>query len=76
MRFFTQWIYSEKKKQSVIPIYFWYLSLIGGTLLLVYAIHRKDPVFIIGQGMGLIVYTRNLVLIHQHKRSANDDETQ
>lgn len=62
-RFLIQWISSEKKKQSYIPISFWYLSLAGGIFLLIYAILRKDPVFIVGQSFGIIVYLRNLVLI-------------
>ena len=67
-RFLVQWIASEKKKKSHIPVIFWYLSLIGGIILLVYAIHIKDPVFIIGQGFGLIVYFRNLILIRSEKK--------
>ena len=58
-----QWIVSEKKKQSVIPIAFWWLSLVGSLLLLAYSIHRKDLVFILGQSMGFIVYTRNLQMV-------------
>ena len=68
MRFFTQWIYSEIKKESRIPIYFWYFSIGGGAILLSYAIYRQDPVFIVGQGMGLIVYTRNLMLIYNKRK--------
>lgn len=63
-RFLIQWIASEKKKRSVIPHAFWYFSILGGTVLLIYAIHRHDPVFIIGQAGGLFVYLRNLCLIH------------
>lgn len=59
-RFIVQWLHSEKAKKSVIPSAFWYFSLCGGATLLAYAIHRRDPVFIIGQGMGLFVYFRNL----------------
>lgn len=66
-RFLIQWIVSEKKKQSVIPVAFWYFSLGGGLILFTYALHRQDPVFIIGQGTGLIVYTRNLWLIYKHR---------
>ena len=51
-RFLVQWIASEKKRDSVVPVAFWWLSLVGGFSLLVYAIHRRDPVFIVGQGMG------------------------
>jgi lipid-A-disaccharide synthase-like uncharacterized protein len=66
-RFFVQWIASERAKRSVVPISFWYLSVGGGGLLLVYAILRKDPVFILGQGSGLIIYTRNLYLIYKER---------
>ncbi len=64
-RFLVQWICSERAKKSVIPVSFWYLSLCGSVLLLVYAIHRKDPVFIIGQTMGNLIYARNLILIRR-----------
>jgi lipid-A-disaccharide synthase-like uncharacterized protein len=67
-RFIIQWIYSEKKGKSVIPIQFWYLSIFGGLGLLVYAISRQDPVIIIGQVFGIFIYTRNLYLIY-NKRS-------
>ena len=66
-RFLVQWIVSEKKKESVIPVAFWYFSLFGGLILLFYAIHRRDPVFITGQSIGLVVYLRNLRLIHKAK---------
>jgi len=69
MRFLIQWIYSEKHKKSVIPTAFWYFSLAGGLTLLSYAILRQDPVFIIGQGMGLFVYIRNLMLIRKEQTS-------
>jgi lipid-A-disaccharide synthase-like uncharacterized protein len=62
-RFLVQWIVSERRRKSVIPVQFWYFSLVGGVILLAYAIHRKDPVFILGQAAGLIVYLRNLYLI-------------
>jgi len=68
-RFLVQWIVSEKKKQSVIPVSFWYFSLTGGLILFCYAIHRRDPVFILGQGLGLFVYFRNLWLIHKHHKT-------
>lgn len=67
LRFFVQWVVSEKKKKSVIPIAFWYLSLIGGMLLLIYSLYRRDPVFILGQAMGLVIYTRNLALISRQR---------
>ena len=66
-RFIFQWIYSEKKGQSSIPIIFWYLSISGGLGLLTYAIFRKDPVIIIGQTFGIFIYIRNLVLIYKGK---------
>ena len=69
-RFLVQWICSEKRKESYIPISFWYLSLSGGIMLLIYAIARKDPVFIIGQSSGIIVYIRNLVLVYKKKRES------
>jgi lipid-A-disaccharide synthase-like uncharacterized protein len=72
-RFLIQWIVSETRRESVIPVHFWYLSLLGGAILLVYAIHRHDPVFILGQGAGLVVYVRNLVLIGRRKRSFAED---
>ena len=62
-RFFVQWLASERVKRSVIPTAFWYFSLAGGVTLLAYAIHRQDPVFIAGQGLGLVVYLRYLYLI-------------
>jgi lipid-A-disaccharide synthase-like uncharacterized protein len=66
-RFLVQWIVSERRRESVIPIAFWWLSLLGGGTLLTYAIWRQDPVFILGQGTGLVVYIRNLVLIRKRK---------
>jgi lipid-A-disaccharide synthase-like uncharacterized protein len=62
-RFLVQWIASERRRQSVVPTAFWWLSLGGAALLLAYAIYRRDPVFILGQAFGFVVYTRNLVLI-------------
>ena len=64
-RFLVQWIASERRKQSVVPTGFWYFSIGGGLVLLLYAIHRHDPVFILGQGAGLFVYARNLYFIHR-----------
>ncbi len=61
-RFLIQWIASERRKESYIPMVFWYLSLAGGTGLLIYAIQRRDPVFIIGQSMGACIYIRNIFL--------------
>ena len=73
-RFIVQWISSERRRQSHIPIQFWYLSIIGGVITTAYAIHKRDAVFIIGQASGLIVYTRNLMLIYRHaqRRSPED----
>lgn len=67
LRFFVQWLASEKKKESVIPLSFWYFSILGAGLLLSYAIYRKDPVFILGQAGGIIIYARNLYFIHRKK---------
>ena len=64
-RFVVQWIYSEKKGKSAIPIIFWYLSIFGGLGLLTYAIFRKDPVIITGQLFGIFIYLRNLILIYK-----------
>jgi lipid-A-disaccharide synthase-like uncharacterized protein len=69
MRFLVQWIVSEKKEESFIPVIFWYFSLGGAMLLLSYAIWRKDPVFIIGQSFGFVVYIRNLILINRKKNT-------
>ena len=67
-RFIVQWIYSEKKGESSIPIVFWYLSIFGGVGLLTYAIFRKDPVIITGQLFGIFIYLRNLILIYKIKK--------
>jgi len=64
-RFLYQWIVSERAGRSHIPRAFWYLSLAGGLTLLSYAIHRRDPVFILGQTTGAVIYIRNLVLLHR-----------
>ena len=72
MRFFSQWLASERRKESVIPIYFWYFSLGGGAILLTYAIHLRDPVFIAGQSAGLFIYLRNLMLIYRKKRQESE----
>ena len=66
-RFIIQWIYSEKKGESYIPVVFWYLSIFGGIGLLTYALFRKDPVIIIGQLFGIFIYLRNLILIYKKK---------
>ncbi len=69
-RFIVQWLASERKKVSYIPVVFWYLSLCGGIITLIYAIHIRDTVFTIAQGGGLIVYLRNLMLIYSRRRHA------
>lgn len=67
-RFLVQWIVAERRRESVVPVSFWYLSIAGGIILLAYAVHRRDPVFIAGQALGAVVYVRNLMLIHRRKR--------
>jgi lipid-A-disaccharide synthase-like uncharacterized protein len=68
-RFLVQWIASERRRRSVVPVYFWYFSVAGGVILLAYAIHRMDPVFILGQAAGLLVYARNLYLINRNRQT-------
>ena len=68
-RFVIQWIHSEKKGESSIPVIFWYLSIFGGLGLLTYAIFRKDPVIITGQLFGILIYTRNLILIYKKQNN-------
>jgi len=72
LRFLVQWIVSERKGESVIPLFFWYLSLAGGLILLAYAIHIKDPVFIVGQSTGAFIYIRNLMLIYKKRKQVGD----
>lgn len=67
MRFVVQWIASERKKQSIIPIAFWYLSLAGSILLMIYSWQRGDIVFVLGFGLNLAIYARNLFLIRRQK---------
>lgn len=69
LRFLCQWVVSEKRRKSVIPIQFWYFSILGSLLVLVYAIYRKDPVFIVGQCMGMFIYSRNLYLVYRERCS-------
>lgn len=71
-RFLVQWIASEKAGRSVVPVAFWVLSVFGGALLLAYAVYRRDPVFILGQGAGLVIYGRNLYLIYREKRALRE----
>jgi len=67
-RFLVQWIASERAGRSTVPVAFWYFSIIGGAVLLSYAIYRGDPVFILGQSMGLAIYSRNLFLIRRERQ--------
>lgn len=67
MRFIIQWLASEKAKKSVIPFSFWTLSLSGSVFLLIYAIYKKDPVFILGQAPNVLIYSRNIYLIRKNK---------
>jgi len=66
-RFLVQWLFSEKHRQSIIPESFWYLSLGGGLILFAYALYRKDPVFILGQSSGCLIYLRNIYFIRRKK---------
>lgn len=72
MRFVVQWLASEKAKASVIPVAFWFFSLGGGFLLLIYSIARQDPVFIAGQALGLLIYIRNLMLLRKSSKASAD----
>ncbi len=67
-RWLLQWFISEKKEESQIPVSFWYMSLGGSVIVLAYAIHILDPVFMAGQSVGTLVYVRNLILIHRSKK--------
>ncbi len=71
-RFIIQWIFSEKKKKSVIPVAFWYFSLVGGVILLIYAILKKEPVFILGQAPGIFIYSRNIYMIRKRDRKLKE----
>ena len=68
MRFIVQWVATEKARASIIPETFWYFSFAGGSMLLAYAIYRSDPVFIVGQAAGLVIYARNIYFIWLGKR--------
>ena len=65
LRFLVQWIATERAKKSVVPVAFWYLSLGGSVVLLTYAIYKRDPVFILGFSLNLLIYARNLWFIHR-----------
>ena len=75
-RFIIQWIVSEKRGESTIPLAFWYCSIGGSIVLLTYAIHREDPVFIVGQSLGSIIYIRNLILIDKKKKALAESGTE
>lgn len=68
MRFVFQWLASERAQRSIIPEVFWYFSLSGGVILFIYAIHKQDIVFILGQGLGVFIYLRNIYFVWRHKR--------
>ncbi|RJP31174.1 MAG: lipid A biosynthesis protein [Candidatus Omnitrophota bacterium] len=72
-RFIIQWIESERRKESVIPIMFWYLSIVGSLLTLAYAFHKEDPVFIVGYLFNCIIYFRNLYFIYTKKVEATGE---
>lgn len=67
-RFLVQWIASERARRSIIPVAFWWFSIAGGLLLFIYSLHRKDPVFIAGQGGGLLIYVRNVMFVLREQR--------
>jgi lipid-A-disaccharide synthase-like uncharacterized protein len=69
-RFVIQWLASERRGRSIIPVSFWYFSILGALVLLVYALHRRDPVFIAGQLLGVLIYLRNLRLIRLERSGA------
>ena len=71
-RFVVQWIASEKAGASVMPVAFWYFSIFGGLIVLAYGIHKLDPVIILGQMPGVVIYSRNLWLIHKGKDKDHD----
>ena len=71
MRFLLQWIASERARACIVPEAFWYFSMFGGALLFAYAIYRLDPVFMLGQGMGLVIYGRTIKFIRDSKKGAS-----
>src|SRR5260221_6618433 len=70
MRFIVQWIASERARRSIVPETFWYFSMVGGAMLFAYAIYRLDPVFMLGQGIGMLIYARDIYFIRTHNRAA------
>jgi lipid-A-disaccharide synthase-like uncharacterized protein len=73
MRFLVQWMESERRKESVIPISFWYWSLLGAGGTMIYAVHRRDPVFVLGQTTGFVIYIRNLIMIGRKEKAPGKD---
>lgn len=74
-RFLVQWVASERAKKSVIPISFWFFSIVGSLGLLIYATYREDPVFALGQSAGLLVYVRNLALIKKERLASKEEQS-
>ena len=72
MRFIIQWLASEKVRKSIVPTAFWYFSLLGGLTLLAYALHKQDPVFILGQGLGVFIYLRNIYFLVRERKSVEE----
>ena len=72
LRFFIQWLYSEKAKKTVIPLAFWYLSILGSIMILIYSVKRNDIVFIAASILNSFMYIRNLVIIHRNKMNIPD----
>jgi lipid-A-disaccharide synthase-like uncharacterized protein len=72
-RFVIQWLASERAGRSVMPFAFWVFSIGGGALLLIYAIHRRDPVFILGQALGLLIYFRNVSFVLRERKAARGE---
>lgn len=71
-RFLAQWIASERAGRSVVPVYFWFSSIVGAALLLIYALHLRDPVFVLGQSAGMIIYARNITLVRREARTRRE----
>ncbi len=74
-RFLVQWIASERAGYSYVPVAFWYLSLIGAGMMFVYALHREEPIFLLGQAVGWFVYARNLILLRREGATATASST-
>jgi lipid-A-disaccharide synthase-like uncharacterized protein len=74
-RFVVQWFVSERQRRSVIPVSFWYFSIVGALVLLVYAVHRRDPVFTAGQLLGVGIYIRNLHLIRMEREATSQPQS-